>query len=209
MEKQKNKLIVIGMSFIFATISYLVGSNFIETAFKLITLGEQFKSISIIFGMLLEFMNIIFVIIIGVLLSSISKCYNSKISTIYLSSRIVEGFFLALSILCVFPLFFGKKITTCGANLIDLYSTFFQIGMLSLGLGSIALMVLFLKKKIVPKPLCILGIISYVSLAFSSILELSNIFYNFTTLLYVPGSIFEIVFPIWLIKKRNFEVRPE
>lgn len=199
--KNNYTLIVLGTLFILATIAYLLGSTLLEISLTNIIEKKDFDFLMSIFGIILEFINIFSVIAIGILFQLLLKQYNSKLSIIYLVSRILEGFFLLLSVISILPLLFDKMSTVNPTELIFLYNNLFQIGMLFLGVGSLFLLTLLKKEKIIGNILFVLGVISYVSLFSSSILELLNIVSNFTLILYLPGTVFEIVFPLWLVRK--------
>lgn len=186
----KNKPKIIGALFILATISYASGSTIIDPL-----LGKPVDiTTSLIAGSLLELINIIAVVCIGYLLFSVLKRHSPTISLIYLGTRILEATFLLLSILSIF-----------------LFSTFwyhstFQIAMIFLGLGSLPFCYLLYTKKLIPQWLSIIGIAGYIMLFLWGSLELFG--YTTSTLLFTPGALFEILFPIWLIIK-GFNSSPE
>lgn len=199
--KKNYTLIAIGVLFITATSSYLLGSSLLTATFANIMEGKDFDFIMSILGIILVSINIFSVIAIGVLFQFFLRHYHSKLSIIYLVSRTLEGALLLLGIVSILPLLFNKAVTINPAELVNLYNSLFQIGMLFLGVGSLALLALLKKKEIIGSKLFVLGVISYVSLIVSSVLVLCNITSNFTLILYLPGTVFEIVFPIWLIRK--------
>lgn len=199
--KKNHILIATGTLFFLSTISYLLGSNLLKATFTNIIEKKDIDFLISIFGIILEFINVFSVIAIGILFQLLLKQYHSKLSTIYLVSRILEGFFLLLSIISILPLIFFKTSVVSPAELISLYNNLFHIGMLFLGAGSLFLLALLKKENIIGNILFVLGSITYVALFLSSILGLWNIVSNFTLILYLPGTVFEIVFPLWLIKK--------
>lgn len=195
-----NKMLLISFLFILATLSYIVGSNMISQNFLLINTNQAINSTSMIIGMVLEFVNIVSVIAIGNLFHSILKHYKSHYSRIYLISRIIEGFFLVLSLVVIAPLLLASN-TMNSTTLMNLYSVFFQIGMISLSIGSLFLLTLLNKVQFAPKTLCRLGFIGYVALLVSSTVTLLLGSSLLVSMLYIPGALFEIIFPIYLIIK--------
>lgn len=75
----------------------------------------------------------------------------------------------------------------------------FNLAMIFLGIGSLMLCGLMLRAKLVPAWLAVLGLLGYGRLMTSVGLELMSAPEN--TLLFLPGALFEIVFPIWLFAK--------
>lgn len=199
--KKKYMLITSGSLFILATISTIVSSSLLETTFTTVLQQKNFELSPAIFGIILALVNIFSVITISILFQMMLKSYHSKLSIIYLISRIFEGFFLFLSVASIFPLLCSKITTTNLSELMHAYNNWFQLGMFALGLGSIFLLILLKREKKMGNFLYILGIISYLALFASSILELANLSSAFTMMFYLPGTIFEVIFPIWLIKK--------
>jgi hypothetical protein len=75
----------------------------------------------------------------------------------------------------------------------------FQIALIALGLGSIPFCYLLYKSELIPRYISVLGFIGYLAVVIGASLELSGL--NLYMLYYVPGGLFELIFPIWLIVK--------
>lgn len=75
----------------------------------------------------------------------------------------------------------------------------FDFAMLALGLGSLMFCYLLYQSKLVPRFLSVIGLIGYAALAASSGLGFFGL--DMRMILYLPGAIFELLFPIWLIVK--------
>ena len=71
--------------------------------------------------------------------------------------------------------------------------------MIALGLGSLPFCYLLYKSRLIPRWLSGLGFIGYVALLTSALLEVFG--YSAGMTLYLPGALFELIFPIWLIAK--------
>ena len=174
---------IVGILFIVATIAYASGSAMIEPL-----LGNSGGiTTALVFGSLLEFIDVISVIAIGVLLFPILKNYSVSVARTYLGTRIFEAVFLLVSIASIFwATFLG-------------YEHAFQIAMLVLGLGSLPLCYLLYQSKLIPRFISILGFAGYLSLTVYALLEILGT--STGVILFIPGALFEIIFPIWLIAK--------
>lgn len=174
---------IVGILFIVATITYASGSAIIE---PLLDSSYGFTN-KLVVGSLLEFIDVIAVIGIGVLLFPILKNYSISIARTYLGTRIFEAIFLLMSIASIFwAIALG-------------YEFAFQIAMLGLGLGSLPFCYLLYQSNLIPRSLSIVGFIGYLLLAVYALLEIFGI--RTGVILFIPGALFEIIFPIWLIVK--------
>lgn len=169
----RKREIIAGILFFVATLSYGVGDLLITN--------------NLIKGSILESLNIISIILIAILLSPIFKKINTKLGKFYLLTRCIEGLFLSISIISIW--FISK----------EFYSIFFQIAMLFLSVGSLILLYRLYLKKSLNLIFIILGISGYIGLGIWSILEFLSL--PNTMLLFAPGAIFEIIFPLFLIFK--------
>ena len=175
--------IIVGILFIVATIAYASGSAIIE---PLLDSSDGFTN-KLVVGSLLEFIDVIAVIGIGVLLFPILKNYSASIAWTYLGTRIFEAVFLLMSIASIF-------LATA-----LWYERVFQIAMLGLGLGSLPFCYLLYQSKLIPRSLSIVGFIGYLSLIAYALLAIFGT--SKMDILFIPGALFEIIFPIWLIVK--------
>jgi Domain of unknown function (DUF4386) len=75
----------------------------------------------------------------------------------------------------------------------------YQIAMLVLGIGSLMFCYVLYQSKLIPRFLSAWGFVGYAALAMGALLELFGLKVG---LLYsIPGGLFELIFPIWLIVK--------
>jgi hypothetical protein len=169
----RKREIIAGILFFVATLSYSIGDSLIAN--------------DLILGSFLQFLNIFSVIFIAVLLFPILKNIDIKSAKIYLISRSLEGLFLSFSVIGM--LFFSK----------DIYDFFFQIAMFSLTIGSLILLYKLYLKKSLNLIFIIIGVLGYLGLGIWSLLELFS--FSSTMLLFAPGAIFEIIFPLFLMFK--------
>ncbi|MNI70316.1 hypothetical protein D3C73_1261240 [compost metagenome] len=75
----------------------------------------------------------------------------------------------------------------------------FDMAMLVLSLGSLLFCYILYRSRLVPRLLSMIGLIGYTGLLASSCLSLVGL--DVGGALYIPGAIFELALPIWLIVK--------
>ncbi|CAM3848797.1 MULTISPECIES: DUF4386 domain-containing protein [Paenibacillus] len=88
---------------------------------------------------------------------------------------------------------------TIGNVLLEAHSMLFQIAMIVLSLGSLLLCDVLYRSRLVPRFLSVIGFIGYAALLASSCLAIIG--QDIGPVLYVPGAIFEVMFPIWIMVK--------
>jgi len=209
--------IIIGTLFFISTISYIIGNSILEDKLLSKNLLNDFYSNKtiILTGIFFELLNCACVISIGILMIQFIKNHNYSISIIYFSCRLIEGLLLIIS--AISPYFilklsniyldnkkfnikneeFNLSIDIVGRLLSEGYFIFFKLAMAFLSLGSIVLCLLLLKSNIIPKILSVFGIIGYISLLLHVVLNIIG--YEIGMILFAPGAVFEIIFPLNLI----------
>ncbi|QYR19298.1 DUF4386 domain-containing protein [Paenibacillus sp. sptzw28] len=73
------------------------------------------------------------------------------------------------------------------------------MAMIVLGLYSLLFCYLLYRSRLIPRLISVFGLIGYASLLTSALLELFG--YSPGMLLFLPGALFEILMPVWLIVK--------
>ena len=199
--------IMVGILFIIATLSFILGGQFIADGIDASSNFHDLDSMKIQIGVLLQFINSVSVVGIAVIMHSILQKRNFIIAFSYLSSRIIESVVLLVGSLG--PLIFaliskgdsklGIQYLTFSYLVIQWQNVAFQISMLVLGLGSLFFCYFLYVSKLIPRLLSLLGFIGYIALLASSLLEIFG--FGSGEILFIPGAIFEIVFPLWLIIK--------
>jgi len=204
---------IIGVLFLIATASYMIGSTLIEAN---LTSSDYLSHIysnrtEIYIGLLLEFMNSAVVVGIAMLLFPLLRHHKESIAIGYLCSRIIESVLLIVGIISPLVLLtLSETFNTADGTNWESYSVIgellikgqemtFELAMLALGIGSVMICYLMYRKKLIPRPLSLLGIVGYASLFASSCLSIIGV--DPGIVLFIPGGIFEIGFPIWLIVK--------
>ena len=203
-----------GFLFFVSTASYLIGSGLIDAVLGkgeplAVFYPERFTVYS---GLFLELINGAAVVGIAVLLFPILKRRSESAALGYFSSRVIEAVLLVVSIIAQLLLLAlskhygsgnGADADTHEAAIGNLLVTgqemIFQLAMLALGLGSIVLCYHMFRTKLVPRSLSLLGLFGYVALTGSSCLSILG--YEPGALLFIPGGLFEVIFPLWLIFK--------
>lgn len=214
--KLKHMASAAGTLFFISTAAYLVGDGLLGAALDrgvpLAALEQgRFAARA---GVFLEMINAAAVAGIAMFLYPILRKHNEALAAGYFGFRLLESMLLMLS--AAMPILLlgmnggtgggpsGKSVdATPSAELAGLlvqgYSVFFQLAMVVLGVGSLLLCFVLGRYRLVPRLLTALGWVGYAALLASSGLSLLG--QEASPLLFVPGALFEIAFPLWLIFK--------
>lgn len=203
---------IAGVLFLAATASYMMGSGVINSVLNQPDFMSQLhqQRTLVTAGLLLEFINCTAVVGIAALLFPILKQHNESIAAAYMGSRLIEAGLLIAGM--IFPLLLvtlSQEYSTAGESS-SFYLTLgniairgkeaaFELAMLALSLGSILFCCLLYRTKLIPRLLSLLGIVGYIALLVSSCFTMLG--FEPGILLFIPGGIFELIFPIWLIVK--------
>src|SRR5215218_3593433 len=186
MSANRKIAIAVGVLFFTATLSYGVGSALITSALATPDDLLNPNNTQIGIGVVLEFINSAAVVGIGVLLFPILRRYSEGMALGYAGSRIIESVFLLVGALSALLLLTLRW-----------YDLAFQMAMISLGAGSLLLCYILYEVKLVPRAISVLGFVGYIAIFAYGWLEIFGL--NLGLVLFIPGAIFEIVFPLWLI----------
>ena len=211
---------VAGVLFLVSTVAYLIGSGFLNPVLHRPELLADFhlERTKVIAGVSLEFINAITVVGIAMMLYPVLKKYNEAFALGYFGSRIIESAILIISL--IVPVLLttlsedytsaeasGRPSLLTIANLaVEAHFMLFEFAMIVLSLGSLLLCFVLYRSKLIPRLLSLIGFIGYAGLLTSSCLAITG--RDTGTFLYIPGAIFEIVLPLWLIVK-GLKVRAE
>jgi len=196
--QKKNRFyeVFAAIGFLVATVSYSIGSNIMETAGADVVKNGACANVLCV-GFLLELINCVAVIIIGVLLFLRLREFNRPITLGYMLSRMIESL-----LLCV-----GGLLVLSGVNeALQMHALLFNLAMIILGVYSAIFCIFLFRSSIGPKWLFVIGVAGYVSLAIYAVINIVSSSETAPMLLFAPGAVFEIVFPIWLIVK-GFNVK--
>lgn len=211
---------VAGVLFLVSTGAYLLGSGLLnplmqEPEFLAGLFADRTKAAA---GLLLELINAIAVVGIAMLLYPVLQKYNGALAAGYLSSRIIESALLMISLVVPILLIslsedYASAAASDYSNLqriaevaVEAHLMLFQLAMIVLGLGSLLLCYVLYRSELVPRWLSVIGFIGYIGLLTSSGLTICG--RDTGAILYMPGAIFEIVLPLWLLVK-GFNLRAE
>ena len=198
---QRKNEIIIGVLFLLATASYMLRSGLVETALKITDFSLLINAEQVKIGILLELINSAAVVGIAALIFPILRKYSEGLTIIYVSSRIIESALLLIAAIGPLLLITLNQIEAQQLSaMITLFASYsFQMAMISLSAGSIFFCYVLYKNRLIPRTLSALGFIGYLLLLASSLLSIIG--FENTTLFYIPGALFEIIFPFWLIIK--------
>lgn len=207
-----------GIMFLISTGAYMIGSGILNPVLQ----GSGFLEgvfsdrTKVVTGLLLELVNAFAVVGIGMLLYPMLRQQNEAFALGYFGSRIIESAILIISLVCPIVLITlsedyaaaeasGRTYFHTIANAaVDTHFMLFELAMTVLSLGSLLLCYILYRSALVPRWLSVVGFIGYAGLLTSSCLSIAG--YDTGAVLYIPGAIFEIILPLWLIIK-GFNLR--
>lgn len=204
---------IIGICYLLATATAMTGFNIFES----LTAGTDYLSsiypsrIQLSLGVLFQIINDAAVVTIGVLFYQLLKKHNNLVAGTVLTTRAIEGAVLLLGkigILLLIPL--SKSFihqSGVDASVYELLAKLtqdfhywsFVLGMFPLGIGGIVLSYFLFKTSMVPKIIAFMGIVGYIFLFSKSIADILG--YETDFWLFMPGALFELIFPLWIILK--------
>lgn len=204
---------ITGVLFLAATAFYMLGNSLIESIVNdpdylhVVYLQKN----QVILGMLLELLNSAAIVGIAIVLFPILKKHNETIALGYVAFRVMEAIILIVGAISPLLLILLSKeyieagspadsyFQTIGKLAIEWKDLAFQLAMIVLGLYSLLVCYLLFQSRIIPRSLSVLGFIGYASLLINALLWIFG--YRSGMILFLPGALFEIILPIWLIVK--------
>ncbi len=200
---------LIGASFLVSTTAYILGSGLIESALATAD-NAQFAANSgrLVSGVLLQLVNSAAVVVIGVLFYPLLRRSSEPIALGYVSARVIESVLLALGGLVTLAMLATGQgpAAESGPVLVAVSAVAYQIAMIALGLGSLPFCALLFRTRLIPRWLSALGLVGYTTLLVGSVLELYGI--NLHLLHNLPGGVFELILPLWLLARGFTQVPP-
>ncbi|MFC4598125.1 DUF4386 domain-containing protein [Cohnella hongkongensis] len=209
-----------GALFLVATGAYLIGSGLLDGVLHrpdfLASLYPDRATAAA--GVFLELLNAMAVVGIAVLLYPVLQKHNEAYALGYFGSRLLESALLLASAVCPLALVAlseiylaadaaqGSYLETIGKIGLEVRSALFQMAMIVLSLGSLLLCRVLYRARLIPRILSVIGFVGYAALLASGCLALLG--YDVGSVLYIPGAVFEIAFPVWIMAK-GFDLRAE
>ncbi|MFA5432194.1 MAG: DUF4386 domain-containing protein [Candidatus Paceibacterota bacterium] len=187
MKSTRKIAIIVGLLFLVATVTFMIGSNLIQS----FLIDETQNKPPLILGVILEIICGVAVVGIGVLMFPILKLFKKWLALGYVIFRIIE---------CAIIIVGGIYLL----SLLEFMWKYEMIIFVFTALGGLIFSYLLYQSKLVPRYLSGLGIIGYLMLFLGVVLDMFSIF-NINDgagmLLYLPGGLFELFLPIWLFIK--------
>jgi len=203
----------VGVLILTATATYALGTGLVGSVVGAPDYLAEVSAnrIQMTTGVLLQFVNCAAVVGIGVLLFSILRRYSEAVAVGYVVTRIFDCAFLVIGGIATLALIALSQDTiqagtqnasysqTLGNLLVTSSYTAYLVGMIALGLGSLPFCYLLYRSRLIPRSMSVLGLVGYAALLIGSSLELFGL--DLYMIYYVPGGLFELILPIWLIVK--------
>lgn len=203
---------IVGALFLIATVAYILGSGMLKSILNAPDyLVHVYPNASqVIIGVLLEYVDAAAVVGIGVLLFPILKKHSETIALGYVATRILECALLVVGGIGTLSLIALSQETIQAASpmassaltsalLVAGSHTAYLVAMSTLGLGSLPFCYLLYRSRLIPRSMAVLGLLGYAALLVGTLLELFGI--DLHMVHYLPGGLFELILPIWLIVK--------
>jgi uncharacterized protein DUF4386 len=204
---------IVGGLILAATATYMLGSGLLESILNApdYLLNVYPNSTQVVIGVLLEFVDAAAVAAIGIMLFPILRKHNEAIAFGYAGTRIIECLLLivagigSLSLITLSQEYVqagapdASYLQALGTLVVAQSGMSFQIAMIALGMGSVPFCYLLYRSRLIPRSLSVLGLIGYAALLIGSLLELFG--HELAMIHYLPGGLFELILPIWLIVK--------
>lgn len=187
MKTTRKTAIIVGLLFLVSTITFMIGSNLIKS----FLIDETQNKSLLILGVILEIICGVAVVGIGVLMFPILKQFNKRLAIGYVLFRVIE---------CTIIIVGGIYLL----SLLEFMWKYEMIIFIFTAFGGLIFSYLLYQSKLIPRYLSVLGIVGYVMLLLGVVLDMFSIF-NINDgagmLIYLPGGLFELFFPIWLFIK--------
>lgn len=202
-----------GALFLISTASYLIGSGLLSPLLEQsdVLAGLYADRNQAFTGLFLELINAVAVAGIAMLLYPALKKHNEAFAMGYFGSRIIESVILLVSLAAPIILIAMSQdyaaaeaaslssLQAIANAAVESHFILFELAMIALGFGSFLLCYVLYRSRLVPRFLSVIGFIGYAGLLTSNALAITG--HDTGAALYIPGAIFEIVFPLWLLIK--------
>ena len=209
---------LVGVLFLVATASYLAGTQLIESVLGTPDYLDRIHPdrMRVVAGALLILVDAAAVVGIAVAMFPILKLWNEGIALGYVGFRIIEATILVVGVLGPLSLtalgqeYLGTEISPAShfaalgvlATRVNYWA--YQLAMVLLGGCGLMFCYLLNRARLVPRWLSILGLLGYPLLSAGAVLDMLgrvDTLHGAGMLLIVPGGLFELLLPLWLIAR--------
>ncbi|SMO45758.1 DUF4386 domain-containing protein [Melghirimyces algeriensis] len=219
MNSNRKIAITVGLLILTSTATFMIGSGLLGSVLNsphFLDHLDPNKS-KVIGGVFFELMTAVIVVGIAWSIFPILKQHDEATALGYFGTRVVESVLIIVSVISPLVLLaLSQEFIHAGASGKSYYQTIaniaihahylaFDLAMFALSLGSLMFCYLLYQSKLVPRLISVIGLMGYTSLLASSCLGVIGL--DIKTILYLPGALFELIFPIWLIIKGFNETR--
>jgi len=186
MNSNRKTAIIVGVLFLTSTVAFMLGSICIQSYF----IDKHPNINQLIIGVLLEVYCGVAVAGIGVMMFPILKKFNERLALGYVIFRIIE---------CAIIIVSGIYLL----SLLKLIQDYHLIIYLFTSIGGLMFSYLLYQSKLIPRFISVLGLIGYALLLTGTLLDmLGHVDLDGAGMIVLlPGGLFEIILPIWLIVK--------
>jgi hypothetical protein len=219
MHTHRRAAIIVGILFIFATVSAILGLLFYQpilTGPDYLINGAASKN-QVILGAFMELVLVCTAIGTAIGLFPVLRPYGERIALAHLFFRFLEAVIITIGIVAVLSLSTlsqafvaaaapdAAAFHVVGALLLAVYKWTSMLGpLMMLGINTLMYSSLLYKSKLVPRPLAVLGLIGATLVFGASLIVLSGVATQLSTpvvLMAMPVALFEMIFAGWLIVK--------
>ena len=204
---------IVGVLFLLAFVVYLTGGALVDSAAgtPAVLSDVATNRMQISTGALLMLANSAVVVGIGVLVFPILRRHDERSAHTYLLTRVFEATVLAVGVLFTLLLIpLAQEYADAGAADASVLGSVarvaqeanqysMRIAMVGLGLGSLLFCRVLFRARLVPRPLAVLGLVGYATLAAGE--TLVTLGYDLSMAHYAPGGLFEVAVGVLLIVK--------
>ena len=216
-QNTRSTAVLVGVLFLAAMVASLLGGGLVEAVIaapdNLINISEN--ETQLLIGVLLELINGIAVLGIGVLMFPILKWFNEKMALGYLGFRIVEAVFCCMIVISPLSLItLSQEYINAGAPDVPYFQTASVMSIAGrasianllipvfLSLGALLLYSVLYQSKLLPRFIAVWGLIGAILILLLNLLITFNVELGNTAMIFaLPMILNEIFLGIWLILK--------
>lgn len=218
MNATKTTARVVAVLFLLATFSYVAGFQLIQSVLGASDFLARVHPdrIRVITGALLVLVDAVSVVGIAVAMFPILKRHHESVALGYVGFRVVEAALLVVGVLGPLSLIaLSRDYIAAGAPAASSFATLgamavtsnywaYQMAMVLVGVCGLMFSYLLSQSRLVPRLLALLGALGYPLLSTGAVLDMLgevDTLHGSGMLLMVPGGLFELLLPLWLLTR--------